>query len=62
VFDLDFNTARICPAALSGRRCPPLAETPHVQTRLAEGGRMRVALRQRWALLRELSGDDAYER
>jgi carbon starvation protein len=37
VWVLVVETARICHASLSGRRCPPLAETPHVQTRLAEG-------------------------
>jgi carbon starvation protein len=37
VWVLIFETARICYARLSGGRCPPLAETPHVQTRLAEG-------------------------
>ncbi len=36
VWVLIVETARICHAALSGRRCPPLAETPHVPTRLAE--------------------------
>jgi carbon starvation protein len=37
VWVLIVETTRICHASLSGRRCPPLAETPHVQTRLAEG-------------------------
>jgi carbon starvation protein len=37
VWVLVVETARICHASLSGRRCPPLAETPHVPTRLAEG-------------------------
>jgi carbon starvation protein len=37
VWVLIVETARICHASLSGRRCPPLAETPHVPTRLAEG-------------------------
>jgi carbon starvation protein len=37
VWVLIFETARVCYARLSGGRCPPLAETPHVQTRLAEG-------------------------
>jgi carbon starvation protein len=37
VWVLVVETARICHACLSGRRCPPLAETPHVQTRLVEG-------------------------
>jgi carbon starvation protein len=36
VWVLIVETARICHAALTGRRCPPLAETPHVPTRLAE--------------------------
>jgi carbon starvation protein len=37
VWVLIFETARICYARLSGGRCPPLSETPYVQTRLAEG-------------------------
>jgi carbon starvation protein len=37
VWVLVVETARICHASLSGRRCPPLAETPHVPTRLVEG-------------------------
>jgi carbon starvation protein len=37
VWVLVVETVRICHASLSGKRCPPLAETPHVQTRLAEG-------------------------
>ncbi len=37
VWVLVVETARICHASLSGRRCPPLAETPHVPTQLAEG-------------------------
>jgi carbon starvation protein len=37
VWVLVIETVRICHASLSGRRCPPLAETPHVQTQLAEG-------------------------
>jgi len=37
VWVLVVETVRICHASMSGRRCPPLAETPHVQTRLAEG-------------------------
>jgi carbon starvation protein len=37
VWVLVTETVRICHASMSGRRCPPLAETPHVQTRLAEG-------------------------
>jgi carbon starvation protein len=36
VWVLIFETARICYARLSGGRCPPLSETPHVQTRLVE--------------------------
>jgi carbon starvation protein len=39
VWVLIAETVRICHAALSGRRCPPLAETPHVPTRLAEAER-----------------------
>jgi carbon starvation protein len=37
VWVLIVETARICHASLSGRRCPPLAETPHVRTQLVEG-------------------------
>jgi carbon starvation protein len=37
VWVLVVETVRICHARLSGRQCPPLAETPHVQTRLVEG-------------------------
>jgi carbon starvation protein len=37
VWVLIVETARICHACLSGRRCPPSSETPHVPTRLAEG-------------------------
>jgi carbon starvation protein len=37
VWVLVVETARICHACLSGRHCPPLSETPHVQTRLVEG-------------------------
>jgi carbon starvation protein len=37
VWVLVVETARICHASLTGKRCPPLAETPHVQTRLAGG-------------------------
>jgi carbon starvation protein len=37
VWVLIVETARICHASLSGRRCPPLAETSYVRTRLAEG-------------------------
>ena len=29
-------TARVCYASMSGRRCPPLAETPHIPSRLVE--------------------------
>jgi len=36
VWVLVVETGRICHARLSGRHCPPLAETPHVQTRLVE--------------------------
>jgi carbon starvation protein len=36
VWVLVVETARVCHASLSGRRCPPLAETPHVPTRLVE--------------------------
>ncbi|HWN38058.1 MAG TPA: carbon starvation CstA family protein [Gammaproteobacteria bacterium] len=36
VWVLVVETVRICHARLSGRHCPPLAETPHVQTRLVE--------------------------
>jgi carbon starvation protein len=36
VWVLIFETARICYARLSGGRCPPLSETPHVPTQLAE--------------------------
>jgi carbon starvation protein len=35
VWVLVVETARICRASLTGKRCPPLAETPYVQTRLA---------------------------
>jgi carbon starvation protein len=37
VWVLVVETTRICHASLSGRRCPPLSETPHIPTRLAEG-------------------------
>ena len=37
VWVLVVETARICHACLSGRRCPPLSETPHIPTRLVEG-------------------------
>jgi carbon starvation protein len=33
---LVFETARICHAAITGRRCPPLSESPHVPSRLVE--------------------------
>jgi carbon starvation protein len=36
VWVLIFETTRICYARLSGGRCPPLSETPHVPTQLAE--------------------------
>jgi carbon starvation protein len=36
VWVLVIETARVCYAALTGRRCPPLAETPHVPSRLVE--------------------------
>jgi carbon starvation protein len=36
VWVLVVETVRICHARLSGRHCPPLAETPHVQSRLVE--------------------------
>jgi carbon starvation protein len=39
VWVLVVETARICHASLTGKRCPPLAETPHVQTRLAGDAR-----------------------
>jgi carbon starvation protein len=34
---LVIETVRICHAALTGKRCPPDSETPHVPTQLAEG-------------------------
>jgi carbon starvation protein len=34
---LVIETARICHAALTGKRCPPDSETPHVPTQLVEG-------------------------
>jgi carbon starvation protein len=37
VWVLIVETTRICHASLSGRKCPPLSETPHVPTRLVEG-------------------------
>jgi carbon starvation protein len=36
VWVLVVETARVCYAALSGGRCPPLAESPHVPSRLVE--------------------------
>jgi carbon starvation protein len=36
VWVLVFETARVCYAALTGGRCPPLAESPHVPSRLVE--------------------------
>ena len=36
VWVLVVETARICYAALTGRRVPPSAETPHVPSRLVE--------------------------
>jgi carbon starvation protein len=36
VWVLVVETARVCHAALSGRRCPPLTETPHIPSRLVE--------------------------
>jgi carbon starvation protein len=36
VWVLIFETARVCYAALSGKRCPPTTETPHVPSRLVE--------------------------
>jgi carbon starvation protein len=36
VWVLIFETARVCYAALTGGRCPPFAETPHVPSRLVE--------------------------
>ena len=37
VWVLVVETARVCHAALSGRRCPPSTETPHVPSRFVEG-------------------------
>ncbi|MGQ0657963.1 MAG: carbon starvation CstA family protein [Chromatiales bacterium] len=34
---LVIETARVCRAALTGKRCPPFAETPHIPSRLVEG-------------------------
>ncbi|HVY64498.1 MAG TPA: carbon starvation CstA family protein [Gammaproteobacteria bacterium] len=36
VWVLVVETTRVCYASLAGRRCPPLAETPHVPSRLVE--------------------------
>ena len=36
VWVLVVETTRICHAALSGRRCPPSTETPHIPSRLVE--------------------------
>jgi len=36
VWVLVFETTRVCYAALSGKRCPPITETPHVPSRLVE--------------------------
>ena len=36
VWVLVVETARVCRAAISGRRCPPSTETPHIPTRLVE--------------------------
>jgi carbon starvation protein len=36
VWVLVIETARVCHAALSGRRCPPSTETPHLPSRLVE--------------------------
>ena len=36
VWVLVVETARVCHAALSGRRCPPSTETPHIPSRLVE--------------------------
>jgi carbon starvation protein len=38
VWVLVIETARVCHAALSGRRCPPSTETPHIPSRLVEEG------------------------
>jgi len=37
VWVLVVETARVCHAALTGNRCPPSTETPHVPSRLVEG-------------------------
>ena len=36
VWVLVVETARVCYASMSGKRCPPLAETPHIPSRLVE--------------------------
>ena len=36
VWVLVVETGRVCFAAVSGRRCPPLTETPHIPSRLVE--------------------------
>jgi carbon starvation protein len=36
VWVLVVETARVCYASMSGQRCPPLAETPHIPSRLVE--------------------------
>ncbi|MCC6203111.1 MAG: carbon starvation protein A [Gammaproteobacteria bacterium] len=36
IWVLVFETARICHAVLTGRRCPPSSEAPHVPSRLVE--------------------------
>ena len=36
VWILVVETARVCYASMSGKRCPPLAETPHIPSRLVE--------------------------
>jgi len=36
VWVLVVETARVCYASLAGKRCPPLAETPHIPSRLVE--------------------------
>jgi carbon starvation protein len=36
VWVLVVETARVCHASLSGRRCPPLTETAHTPSRLVE--------------------------
>jgi carbon starvation protein len=33
---LVLETLRVCYCAVTGRRCPPLTETPHVPSRLVE--------------------------